>query len=439
VSIRGREDRALRTPLGRRPGAACVAVRRVFVVLMTAVALPAQQWKGDHGVSFIAIVCGVFTVCALTTVGSAAAVYGARQQSPIVGHVYVNANTPVENSIVAFDRHADGTLTPLAGSPFKAGGAGSGDSIGSQDALRVSPDGRFLLVVAAGSDEISVLAIAADGALSPVPGSPFASGGSMPVSIAAHEDLIYVANRGNGTDGANYTGFTLGDDGQLSALDGSTMPLSATAEVAAVFFNAPGTNLIGTQVGPDTGPFLIDSFAVGNGGKLAPAPGSPFTAQAAGPYAGTFSPTEPNQLFIANAHAGPNHGSVSAYTVASDGTLQPIAGSPYPNRQTAPCWMAITPDGSHLYVVNTANSSISRFEIHADGSLALLGNTILNDPTDLRAIDARVDPEGKFLYVLGADAGVVSILAIDGGDLTELPDSPVTLPAGTTPFGIAVT
>jgi len=37
--------------------------------------------------------------------------------SPVVGHVYVNDNTAGTNTIGAFDRHADGSLTPEAGSP----------------------------------------------------------------------------------------------------------------------------------------------------------------------------------------------------------------------------------------------------------------------------------------------------------------------------------
>ena len=69
----------------------------------------------------------------------------------------------------------------------------------------------------------------------------------------------------------------------------------------------------------------------------------------------------------------------------------------------------------------------------------LLGNIILNDPTNLRAIDARCDPEGKFLYVLGADAGIVTVLGSRNGNLTELSAPPASLPDGATPFGIAVT
>ena len=363
----------------------------------------------------------------------------ASAQAPVVGHVYINANTARENTIAAFDRHADGMLTPMSGSPFTAGGAGTGEVIGSQDALRITSDGRYLLAADAGSNEISVLHIADDGTLTPVAGSPFPSGGLVPVSIALHENLVYVANRGNGTSGANYTGFTIDENGRLQALDDSTVPLSATANPGAVFFNATGTNLVGTRVGPNDGPSFIDSFAVSRDGRLVPARGSPFPAQATGPFGGAFRPTRPEQLYVVNAHAGPNQGSASAYEVDNDGSIHAIGASPYPNRQTASCWMDITPDGRYLFAINTPVSSVSSYVILVDGSLELLGSTTFNDPTGLRPIDARLDPEGKHLYVIGADAGVVSILAVDGGNLTELPSSPVALPEGTTPFGIAVT
>ena len=52
--------------------------------------------------------------------------------SPVVGHVYVNDNTAKNNTVAGFDRHADGTLTALPGSPFAAGGAGSGSGLSSQ-------------------------------------------------------------------------------------------------------------------------------------------------------------------------------------------------------------------------------------------------------------------------------------------------------------------
>src|SRR5207245_995125 len=112
------------------------------------------------------------------------------------------------NTIGAFDRHADGTLTPEAGSPFAAGGAGTGSGLASQGALQLSADGRFLVAVDAGSNQISVLRITDHGSLRLVRHGVVSSGGLLPDSIAVHGDLVYVAN--SGTGGSNYTGFRLG-------------------------------------------------------------------------------------------------------------------------------------------------------------------------------------------------------------------------------------
>ena len=75
----------------------------------------------------------------------------------VAGHVYVNDNTAGTNTVAGFDRHSDGSLTPLAGSPFNAGGQGTGTIVGSQGSLQATADGRYLLVADAGSNQISVL------------------------------------------------------------------------------------------------------------------------------------------------------------------------------------------------------------------------------------------------------------------------------------------
>ena len=77
----------------------------------------------------------------------------------MVGQVYVNDNTAGVNTVAGFDRHADGSLTPISGSPFAIGGAGTGHGVASQGSLQLSADGRYLLAVDAGSNQISVLRI----------------------------------------------------------------------------------------------------------------------------------------------------------------------------------------------------------------------------------------------------------------------------------------
>jgi 6-phosphogluconolactonase (cycloisomerase 2 family) len=351
-----------------------------------------------------------------------------------VGYVYVNDNTPGANTITGLARWADGRLTPLRGSPFAIGCCGTGAGVGSQDGLMWSNDHRFLLAVNPGSNSIAVLGVDLNGRLTPVPGSPFASGGSGPVSIAVHNQLVFVANAGVG--GSNYTGFTLGVDGSLKPITGSTFAVADGASLGDVIFSADGSRLVGVRVDPST----IDSFAVDASGHLTPAPGSPFKAQGAGPFGSQFLPTGGSQLFVSNAHDGPGKGTVSAFNVAADGTLAPVAGSPYANQQTAPCWVAISPDGKLLFAANTMSDSVSTYSIDSDGGLTLIGNTTLSGGPKLGATETRVDPSGHFLYVLEGSTNALSILAINGTTLMELPNSPVTLapPAGAKPFGLAV-
>ena len=351
--------------------------------------------------------------------------------SPVVGHVYVNDNTKPGNTIGAFDRHADGTLTPEAGSPFWAGGAGTGSGLASQGALQFSADGRFLLAVDAGSNQISVLRVRSDGSLSLVPGGVVSSRGQLPDSIAVHGNLVYVANSGAGH--SNYTGFRF-SRGHLVHIPGSTVELAPGAAPGDVLFNGTGTKLVGTEVGPSR----IDSFTVGFGGRLTAAPGSPFPAQGLGPFGSEFSPANPDQLFVSNAHnTAPDSGTVSAFQDHRNGRLSPVNGSPFADGQMAPCWVEISHDGQFLFTVNTATGSISSYQIAVNGALTLLGSTPIRG-TKIGAVDARLSPDGGFLYVDESAVGKVAAFTVSGGSLTELGTSPFPLPAGAAPAGIAV-
>ncbi|HEY6875156.1 MAG TPA: beta-propeller fold lactonase family protein [Candidatus Dormibacteraeota bacterium] len=352
-------------------------------------------------------------------------------------HVYVNDNTAGVNTVAGFDRHADGTLSPLPGSPFVAGGAGTGAITGSQGSLQATADGRYLLVADAGSNQISVLRILPTGVLLQAEGSPVWSGGSAPISIAVHGGLVYVANAGRGGAGSNYTGFSLNAGGHLSPIAGSTIPLPATANPGDILFNGTGTNLVGIEVGTtDPATFRVDSFTVGRDGLLVAAPGSPFAAQSAGPFGSEFSPANPSRLYVSNAHAGAGNGTVSAFNVAANGSLSSIGASPYADQQTAPCWVEISHDGRFLFAVNTGSTSISSYAIQSDGSLQLIGSTAFSSGPGIRPFDARLDPSGSTMYVVDAALDAVTAFAVSGGSLAELPSSPFQLPSGATPFGL---
>ncbi len=352
-----------------------------------------------------------------------------RRESPVVGHAYVDDNTAGANTIAGFARHADGSLTPLSGSPFSAGGVGSGAALASQGALQSSSDGRYLLAVDAASNQVSVLRFGSGGVPVPV-GAPVSSGGSEPVSIAVSGDLVYVVNAGAET---NVSVFYLAPWGGLYQLPHSTAALPAGSGAGDVLVNPTGRKLVVTLVNTST----IASFDVRFDGRLAPAPGSPYPAQGPGPFGSEFSPTNPSQLFVSNAHGGEGAGTVSAFDVDGAGELSSIGSSPFADLQTAPCWVEISHDGRFLFAVNTASGSISSYAIAPGGSLTLLGSTPFG-AAGAGAVDARLSPDGRTLLVNGSKANVVASFAVNGGNLTELPSSPTPLPTGAVASGIVV-
>jgi 6-phosphogluconolactonase len=374
----------------------------------------------------------VLSVAASTAVAAPASAAPNHHPSGIVGHVYLDDNTTGANTIAAFDRHADGSLTSLPGSPFNAGGSGTGAGLMSQGAIQTTIDGRYALAVDAGSNQVSVLRIERGGSLIPVPAGVVSSGGADPVSIAVHGGLVYVANAS--ATAPNLTGFRLTPDGHLIPLPDGTVALPANSQPGDVLFNPTGTKLVATLVNSSQ----IASYTVTFGGHLRAANGSPFPAQGVGPFGSEFRPTDPNQLFVSNAHNGTGLGTVSAFNDGFDGTLFSIGSSPFADQQTAPCWVIITPDGRYLFAVNTGSGAISRYTIAHDGSLALLGSTPVSANGGVGAVDPGLSRDGRTLYINESRIQAVGVFAVHDGTLAEETGSPVALPAGATAAGITV-
>ncbi len=361
--------------------------------------------------------------------GSSASALARPFTAPVVGYAYVNDNTTGVNTLAGFERHADGSLTPLPGSPFSIGGEGSGIGLGSQGALQLSSDGQYALAVDAKSNQISVVRLGFDGVPRPV-GAPVSSGGVDPVSIAVSGNLVYVANAGAG--GTNVTGFFLAPWGALYPLPGSTVALPEGSDPGDVLVNSTGQKLVVTLIDSSQ----IASFDVRFDGRLVAAPGSPFPAQGLGPFGSEFRPTNPSQLFVSNAHnVGAGTGTVSAFNDSFSGELSSIGASPFADDQTAPCWIEISHDGRFLFTVNTGSGFVSSYAISPGGSLTLLGS-VSAGPAGTGAVDARLTPDGKTLLVNGSKADVVAAFAVNGGELTELPSSPTPLPVGAVASGI---
>src|SRR3954468_22376275 len=121
------------------------------------------------------------------------------------GAVYTLTNTAT-NAVIVFDRSASGVLTWSGTFPT----GGSGGALGSQGAVAVSDDGRWLYAVDAGSNDIAVFKITNAGL---VRRDRIASGGIQPVSVTTSHDVVYVVNAAS----SSIAGFR-SKDGTLSPI-----------------------------------------------------------------------------------------------------------------------------------------------------------------------------------------------------------------------------
>ena len=337
------------------------------------------------------------------------AVARAEAASVSVGGVFTETNDATANAVLAFDRAADGTLTP-AGS-FATGGRGIGgttDPLVSQYALVLSGDRRFLLVVNAGSDDISVFEIQSSPRLRLV--QRIAAGGSRPVSLAIGHDRVYALNQGSNT----LTGFRY-VQGRLVAEPSWTRPLGPNAAgAAAVRFSRDGRLLAVTERASAT----IDTYLVQAGGALSQPISNP--SNGAAPFGFDFTNTR--RLVV--SEAGP--GTASGYTPRANGTLE-VRTASAPTLQRAPCWLIVTPDGRFAYTANAGSATLTGFAVSPTAQLSLLvpSGVSADLGTGATPLDLDVTPDGRFIYVLKAGAGTIGALARSpNGVLTPLADTP---------------
>jgi 6-phosphogluconolactonase len=303
--------------------------------------------------------------------------------------VYVQTNDAASNEIVAFSRSQDGTLAPLG--RYSTGGRGTGEPhLPSQSSVVLSDDGRRLLVVNAGSNELSLFAVEPDGLQL---AERVESGGSKPTSVAVSGGLAYVLN--NGTP--NISGFKLAD-GKLTAIEDSTRPLSgADADPAQISFTVDGRVLIATERGTNS----ISSYAIDERGYAA----GPTTIESSGqtPYGFDFTPE--GSLIVTEAFGGEiGAAAASSYAVSGDGQLTAVSGSVGDTRSEV-CWAAVTNDGRFAYVTNFGDGTVSSYEIAGDGSLELRDPVAGSTGQGKKGIrDEAISRDGGYLYAIDADA-----------------------------------
>jgi 6-phosphogluconolactonase (cycloisomerase 2 family) len=320
--------------------------------------------------------------------------------------VYVQTNNATENEVIVFGRAEDGSLALMG--RWSTGGRGTGlPHLASAGSVVLSDDGRSLLVVNAGSDELSLFAVQPDG-LRLV--DRVGSGGSKPTSVAVSGALVYVLN--NGTP--NISGFNL-TDGKLTALAGSTRPLSsADADPAQISFTPNGGALIVTERGTNS----ISSYVLDQRGYAQ----GPTTIRSSGQTPYGFGLTADGSLIVSEAFGGAAEAAAaSSYAVSGAGELTMVSGSVGDTRSEV-CWVALTKDDRFAYVTNFGDGTVSCYEITTDGSLRLhdpVAGSTGQGEKGLR--DEAISGDGRHLYAIHADSQKLLGWAVgQGGQLTPV-------------------
>jgi hypothetical protein len=382
------------------------------------------------------------------------------RDGPVAYVVYVESNIARtgENSVIAMPYRA-GDMKPLAMSQCPTGGSGSTDLTDSgvldaNDQLLTNPGHTLLFAVNQGSDSIAVFHIGPTGALTPVSGSPFPSGGVAPSSLGLSGSTLVVANKAQ--DGVrdlsrvapSYTTFTVSAEGRLTPVRGSSvaaLPGSSPTDASV----APGGGVaFATE---ESGP--IRGFSVGRTGVLTQAPGSPYDPPAIA-YPPGFDPTKRFALGVA-AHPSrrllfvglSTIPALAVYRYDPTGKLTYLH-SVHVDGSYLPCWIQVTRDGHWLYTSNADTDNLTTFDISnptRPRQIQTFAFTTPGNPWNL-----VLDPTDRFLFVNTprdtfkvpeGQGNTQHVLRIGAdGRLAEVKGSPVAIPVprGANPQGIAI-
>jgi 6-phosphogluconolactonase len=152
---------------------------------------------------------------------------GATPTSIAVDHSgrFLYVTDSAHNAVLGFMIQSAGGLAPINGSPFAAGAAPLG--------LGIDPQGALLYVANSASNTVSAYAIdSSSGALGAVNGSPFPTGGVGPSAVAVDADtsFVYVTEQGS----HDVAAFAIASNGALQPIPGSPFGVATAAGAITV-------------------------------------------------------------------------------------------------------------------------------------------------------------------------------------------------------------
>lgn len=347
--------------------------------------------------------------------------------------VYTNNDIGGPNSVSGLSVAADGSLTPIPGSPFATGGTGVSGGFFASNRITSVVVKDVLYAGNSGSDNVTAFSIdPGTGVLTSVSGSPFATGGmarGFGISLAPTPDdkFLIAANGFSNT----ITVYGIGANGALAQVAGSPFP------------GGPGGSPDGIKVTPD-GRFLavaqpvasvVSMFSISPTGGLTLVPGSPFPAS--GAAAGVDCDCNSSHVFAGDDNVFNTR--VSVFDIALSGALSQIPGSPFTGPGVDSDVAVLSPDDKSLFVSNQFSNTVNVFSVAPSGALTLVPGSPFAAPGALLPSGMATNQAGTFLYVASVGNGSVFGYSVAAnGALTTVPGSPFSTRAGGAPLSITV-
>jgi DNA-binding beta-propeller fold protein YncE len=300
------------------------------------------------------------------------------------------------SGVVLFDVEADGGLAQ--GATYATGGLGRAST--SPQTAVVNPSGRLLFVPNNESDDISVFAIGAGGALSPVAGSPFPAA-SAPSAMVLHPsgDRLYV------------TSFPVGIVSVYRVLASGALALLQT--VSAGFPTRLEIRPGGDRLYVADLISGVRGFAIATDGTLSELSGSPFTYTSSRPIDVEID-SAGSRLWVLDLDEG-----IAVFDIASTGELVSTIDPPVFVSDFSSTFV-LTPDDANIYATEGSSTALHGFNVRGNGRPRPLNRSPFSG--DFAVIEL-LQPEGtRTLYTVGRETRRVGALAIDANGRLSAPE-----------------
>jgi DNA-binding beta-propeller fold protein YncE len=288
-------------------------------------------------------------------------------------------------------------------------------------ALDVSAQGSF--VYTNNFNTISAFSVGPDGVLAEVPGSPFPKQG-LSSSIFTVADNIKVSPSGNFLYVAN------GDHATISVFSINPLTGFLTPVPGSPFDTSMVIGSMSLAVSPDNH-FLfaanadrerVAAFTIALNGALTPVAGSPFFY----PYLFARAKVTPDDRILGLAVVD----QAATFHIASNGVLSFAHNSPFLGRNAGDMvGMDINCAGNLMFASEEdAGTKIHVFNLSSDGALTPIMGSPFSLQSGTGAREIRLSPDDKLLFVLNDLSHSITVLNVaPEGSLSLAPGSPYIL------------